>query len=147
MPSKTTLIGQSAIRKDAKDKVTGGATYTADITLPNMRYGAILRSPHHHARIKAIDVSAATQKTGVIAVLTAEDIPGNPLFGALIQDQPVLAIDVVRFMGEPVALVVADSKQAACDALADIRVEYEALEPVFDPQEALSPQAPIVHPS
>jgi CO/xanthine dehydrogenase Mo-binding subunit len=147
MPSKSTIIGQSAIRKDARDKVTGEAAYTADISLPNMRYGAILRSPHHHARVKAIDTSTIPQNSGVITVLTTEDIPGNQLFGALIQDQPVLAKDVVRFVGEPVALVIAETKQAACEALIEILVDYEILEPVFDPQEALSPQAPKVHPS
>lgn len=147
MPSRTTIIGQSEIRKDARDKVTGTALYTADITLSDMRYGAILRSPHHHARIKAIDTNTIRQKSGVLAVLTAENISGNQLFGALIQDQPVLAKDVVRFVGEPVALVIAESKQTACEALTEISVDYEILEPVFDPQEALSPQAPKIHPS
>jgi CO/xanthine dehydrogenase Mo-binding subunit len=145
MPSKTSLIGKSELRKDAWDKVNGRAQYTADISLPEMRFGAILRSPHHHARIRSIHIEKAKKLPQVLAVVTSADVPGNKLFGALVQDQPVLAQDVVRFLGEPVALVIAESKDAAQNALGYIDVDYELFPAVFDPQEALSPDAPKVH--
>ncbi len=147
MDPKTSILGQSTLRKDAWDKVTGKAVYTADITLPNMNYGAILRSPHHHALIKDIDTKSVMEKLGVKAVITSEDIPGNHLFGAFIQDQPVFAKEVVRFVGEPVVLVIAENKQTAIEALSEISIKYEVLQAVFDPEEALSPQAPKIHTS
>ena len=147
MHPKTSILGQSTLRKDAWDKVTGEAVYTADITLQNMNYGAILRSPHHHALIKAIDTKSVMKKSGVKAVITANDIPGNHLFGAFIQDQPVFAKDVVRFIGEPVVLVIAENKRTAIEALSEISIEYEILQSVFDPKEALSLNAPKIHAS
>jgi CO/xanthine dehydrogenase Mo-binding subunit len=147
MSNTPSLIGQSELRKDAWEKVAGEAKYTADITIPGMQFGAILRSPHHHARIQAIHTEEALKQPGISAVLTAADVPGSKIFGALIKDQPVLAQDVVRFQGEPVALVIAKSKTAAQKALESIRVDYELLPPVFDPQEAVLDGAPTVHPA
>ncbi len=146
MPAEPTAIGRSTPRKEAVARVTGQAQYTADIKLPNLLYGAVLRSPHHHALIKSKDISQARTMPGVAAVLTCEDVPGERIFGALIADQPALAGDKVRHVGEPVALVVAktiDEARAACRA---IRVEYEVMPAVLDVRDALKPGAPAVHP-
>ena len=104
------------------------------------------RSPHHHARIVQIDAGAARALPGVIAVITAADVPGSKTFGPLVQDRPALAVDVVRHMGEPVAIVVAESKTAARRGVGAVAVEYEPLPAVFDPTAALKPGAPRVHP-
>ena len=108
MADKPLTIGKSELRKDAWDKVTGAAEYVADVPLDDVAHGAVIRSPHHYARILNIDVQTAEGASGVLRVLTAADIPGAKTFGALIQDQPSLAVDVVRHLGEPVALVVAE---------------------------------------
>ncbi len=138
-------VGKSVIRKDAWEKATGQALYTADLPAPDLNYGAILRSPHHHARILELDVTAAREVPGVKAVITADDIPGEKVFGPLVQDQPSLASDVVRHLGEPVALVIASTKTAAEKARDRIRVSYQELGAVFDPVEAIQPDAPQLH--
>ena len=143
-PMKT--VGRSEIRKDAWEKVTGAARFTSDVPIPGENQGLLIRSPHHHARIIRIEKEQAERTPGVLKVLTVEDIPGNKLFGYLgVLDQPVLASQVVRHMGEPVAFVIARTLSAAKLASGLIRVKYEVLEPVFDPQEAASPGAPRVH--
>jgi CO/xanthine dehydrogenase Mo-binding subunit len=142
MTSHPHAIGQSVPRKDARDKVTGAALYTADLRPDDLRFGAVLRSPHHFARIRSIDPSGAQAAPGVIAVITAADIRGAKTFGPIISDQPPLAAGVVRHVGEPVALVVAETRAAALDVLDRIRVDYEPLEPVLDPAAALAPGAP-----
>lgn len=139
-------IGKTVIRKDAWDKAAGKALYTADIRVEDLSWGSILRSPHHYARIGEIDPSPALEIPGVLAVLTAEDIPGAKVFGPLIQDQPSLADGVVRHLGEPVALVIAEKRQIADRAREMIRVKYQELEPVFDPVAAARPDAPRLHP-
>lgn len=144
-PSDTLTIGKPEIRKDAWDKVTGAAQYVDDISQPDVSTGMLVRSPHHHARITRIDTTAAREVSGVRAILTAEDVPGQRTFGALIQDQPVLAMDVVRHVGEPVVLVIADTKTAARRAHQLVRIEYDPLPAVHDPTEALQPDAPPVH--
>jgi len=136
----------SEIRKDAWGKVTGETRFVDDLPLENLIHGAVVRSPHHHARILNIDAETARQLEGIIAVLTADDIPGSKTFGELIPDRPVLAWDVVRHIGEPVALVVAESKLAAQRGLRAVRVEYQALPAVLNPVEALAPDAPQLHP-
>ncbi|HEX9012121.1 MAG TPA: molybdopterin cofactor-binding domain-containing protein, partial [Anaerolineaceae bacterium] len=146
MTSELRIIGRSEPRKDAWAKVSGTAQYTADIPARELRYGALLRSPHHHARILNIDPSAARSLPGVVAVLTWKDVPGEKTFGPFVQDQPVLAMDVVRHVGEPVALVVAASRSLARRAAALIQVEYEPLPAVFDPRTALQPGQPQVQP-
>lgn len=146
MDSETRTIGKPEIRKDAWEKVGGSAQYVADIPAKDLRYGAVLRSPHHHARILNIDPQAAKSQPGVIAVLTAFDLPGCRAIGPLVEDRPVLAWEVVRHIGEPVALVVAESRAAAERALAAIQVEYEPLPAVFDAIEALEPGAPRLQP-
>ncbi|MBP1702768.1 MAG: aerobic-type carbon monoxide dehydrogenase, large subunit CoxL/CutL-like protein [Chloroflexi bacterium] len=146
MPPETITIGKSEARKDGWTKASGQALYVGDIPIKHVCIGAVLRSPHHHARILAIDPSPAQMIPGVVAVITAKDIPGEKIHGPLVQDQPVLAMDIVRHMGEPIALVVTEDKTAAEKALAAIQVEYEPLPAVFDAEKALQPGAPQVHP-
>jgi CO/xanthine dehydrogenase Mo-binding subunit len=141
-----TLIGASPIRKDAGAKVTGTAQYAADIPAANLRHAAVLRSPHDHAAILRIDTGPARALSGVRAVITADDVPGSLIYGPLVQDRPALAQYVVRHIGEPVAIVVANTRQAAEAALAAMIVEYAPLPAVFDPRAALAPDAPLVHP-
>ncbi len=145
MSANLTTIGKAEVRKDAWDKVTGAAQYIDDIPQTDVRVGMLVRSPHHHARIVEIDTAAAQAVPGVRAILTSQDVPGEKTFGALIPDQPALAVDVVRHIGEPVALVIADSKTAARRALALVAVQYEPLPAVHDPTEALKPDAPMIH--
>jgi CO/xanthine dehydrogenase Mo-binding subunit len=146
MTTELQIIGKSEARKDAWAKVMGSAQYTADISLKDLCYASLVRSPHHHARILRIDTAEACSMPGVLAVITSEDIPGSKTFGAFVQDQPVLAIDEVHHQGEPVVMVVAKSKAIAQQAADCIRVEYEPLPAIFDPVEALLPGQPQVHP-
>jgi len=143
------LIGKRLPRLDAKDKVTGKALYTDDLSLPGMLCGMILRSPLPHARIVAIDLSKALQLPGVKAVVTGDDTP-KIKFGIISRspkymDEYPLAVDRVRFIGEEVAAVAAVDAEAAMEALDLIRVEYEELPAVFNPQEARRPGAPQLH--
>ena len=142
---ETQHVGKAVPRLDAIDKVTGRAVYGADVELPGMLYGATLRSPLAHARITDIDISGAKKSPGVRAVVTGKDLPF--LFGAMIKDQPFLAMDRVRYVGEPVAAVAADTEAAAQEALEKIRVTYEELPAVFDSREAAAEGAPLLHPS
>lgn len=139
-------IGQSLERVDAHQKITGSAVYTADLELPGMLYGKILRSPHPHARIVSINVKPALQLKGVRAVITADDLP-DERFGSGVFDKPLLARGVARHAGEPVAAVAADSIAVAEGAIHRIEVRYEPLPAVFDPEEAMEPKQKIlVHP-
>ncbi|HBT46292.1 MAG TPA: xanthine dehydrogenase [Peptococcaceae bacterium] len=139
------VIGHKVRRRDAVDKATGRAAYADDLFLPNMLYGMALRSAYPHALIKGIDTSAAEKVPGVVAVLTAKDVPGINRYGLVYLDQRVLADDKVRCLGDAVALVVAESERAAEEALGLIRVDYEELPGVFSAEEALKPGAPLVH--
>lgn len=156
-PAETTyrVIGTRQDRFDATDKVTGRAQYGADIHLPNMLYGKVLRSPHAHAIIRAIDTSAAEALTGVRAVVTAADLPeaankivsggeGGSANLRYLSDN-VLARDKTLFFGHPVAAVCATSPQIAEEALGLIRVDYEVLPHVTDVREAMKPGAPVLH--
>ncbi len=138
------IIGTCTARAEGPDKVTGQAIYAADLKLPGLLWGKILRSPHPHARIRSIDTAKARQVPGVRAIVTGQDIPGR-LMGKLIRDMPVLCWEVVRFIGDRVAAVAADTPEAADEALELISVEYEELQPVFDPIEAMQPSAPRIH--
>ncbi|MDY7232930.1 xanthine dehydrogenase family protein molybdopterin-binding subunit [Hyalangium rubrum] len=138
------VLGQSVPRLDAREKVTGRAVYTDDMTLPGMLHGALLGSPHAHARILSYDTSRAKALPGVKAVLTAEDLPDHKI-GAVIKDQPLLARGKVLYAGEPVAAVAAVDLQTARRALEAIDIQYEPLPSVFDPEEALRPDAPVLH--
>ena len=137
-------VGIPTIRSDGEPKVTGATRYTADYTLPGMIWGKCLRSPLSHARIRGIDLDRAKKIKGVFAILTAADLPAR-LTGIVLKDMPVLANDRVRFVGERVAVVGAESPEVAEDALSRIEVDYEELPAVHHPLEAMSAGAPIVH--
>src|ERR1700736_4404816 len=139
-------IGESVRRVDGLPKVKGEFEYASDLHRDGMLWGATLRSPHPHARIVSIDTSAAVAAQGVYAVLTHADVPGKKTFGLDVQDQPVLAIDVVRYSGEAVAIVAAEDPELARAALRKIAVSYNVLTPVTDMEQALEPSAPFVHP-
>jgi len=139
-------IGDSAPRPDGILKVTGQFAYGSDLWMDGMLWGATLRSPHPSARITSVSIGEALATPGVHAVLTHDDVPGTNRCGLEHTDQSVLAEDVVRYQGEPVALVAADHPEIARLAAGKIRVEYDVLEPVTDPAAALAPDAPRVHP-
>jgi len=143
-----TQIGQPLQRPDAVDKVTGAALYTDDYTFDGMLFGATLRSEHPHARIRSIDADAARALEGVHAVLTHADVPGDPRHGLVENDWPVFAGGrfPARYVGDPIALAVAETAEIAQQALALIGVDYEVLEAVTDPRDALQPDAPQLHP-
>jgi CO/xanthine dehydrogenase Mo-binding subunit len=129
-------VGESILRSDAVPKTQGEFAFSSDLEAPGMLWGHTLRSPYAHARILAIDVAAALPAPGVHAVLTHADVPGAKTYGLEIPDQPVLAIDRVRYHGEPVAIVAAESPEEARRAAAAIDVAYEELPPVSDPEQA-----------
>jgi CO/xanthine dehydrogenase Mo-binding subunit len=145
MATSYATIGQPVGRAEGPEKVTGTAPYPADINLPGTLVGKCLRSPYPYARIKSIDASAARQLPGVHAVLTGFDIP-DVLVGRMLRDIPILARDVVRFVGQKVAAVAAEDADIAEEALNLIEVDYEELTPVLDPIEAMQPDAPTLHP-
>jgi len=138
------VVGQPVGQLEGRAKVSGSATYTADLSLPGMIWGKVLRSPLPHARILAIDTSKTRALPGVLAVLTAQDIP-DVLTGRSIRDTPVLARDRVRFIGEKVAAVGAEDPDVAEEAASLIEIEYEELPEVFDPLAAMQEGAPILH--
>src|ERR1044071_7413756 len=142
--SEFSVVGAAVPRTEGAEKVSGRTLYTADVNLPNTLWAKILRSPHPHARIRSIDVSAATRVQGVKAIVTGQDIP-NHYVGKQIRDMPVLCWDVVRFIGDRVAAVAAETLDAAEEALELICVEYEELPAIFDPIEAMKPNAPSLH--
>ena len=141
-------VGKSVINVDAFDKVTGKAKYASEegIGIPGMLYGKVLYSPYAHAEILTIDTSKASRMRGVRAVLTGKDTPKHRS-GMMIDDRHVLCHERVRFVGDAVAVVAADSADAAQEALELIEVEYRELPALFDPEEAMKPDCPvIVHP-
>lgn len=139
------VVGRHVVRPEAIAKVTGDAIYTDDIQFPNQLYGRTLRAAHPHARILSIDSSAAKALPGVRAVITAEDMPGRINHGLVHHDWPALAHKKVRYMGDPVAIVAADSAEIAAEALKLIQVSYEPLDVVDGPERALDAGAPLVH--
>jgi CO/xanthine dehydrogenase Mo-binding subunit len=148
----TRVVGQPVAHHDFIDKVKGSILYAADWKLPGMLHGRVVRAPVSSARIVSIDTEKARALRGVAAVLTSEDVPSNRLVekpsggpGELLVAMPVLAHDRVRYAGEPVALVAAETPELADDAAELVQVEYEELPGVFDPEAALLPGAPLVH--
>jgi carbon-monoxide dehydrogenase large subunit len=148
------LIGQSFKRVEDPRLITGEGRYVDDVQLPRMCYAAILRSPYAHARIRHIDASKALQTPGVVTVITGKDILGkigplpcaaHPVPEMKMPTHYALAVNKVYFVGHPVAVVVAEDRYLARDALDLIEVDYEELPPVTDPQKALQPDAPIIH--
>jgi len=140
------VLGTSALRPDAVPKVQGKFAFSSDLWAENMLWGATLRSPHAYARIVSIDTTAAWKIDGVECVLTHEDVPGKPTYGLIASDQPVLARDFVRYMGEPVVLVAGDHPETCRRALAAIKIEYEVLEPLVDPEKSIDQSVPPIHP-
>ena len=129
-------IGESVRRPDGIPKVKGDFAYSSDLWADGMLWGATLRSPHPRARIKEINLAPALAVRGVHAVLTHDDVPGRKTYGLEIPDQPVLAIDQVRYQGEAIAIVAADHPESARHAAAQIEVEFEPLPAVTDPEQA-----------
>lgn len=147
-------VGRSRTRKEDARLVTGRTTWTDNITVPGLLHLAILRSPMAHARIDRVDVSRALERPGVIAALTGRDLAGElgpvpcvwPVTEDIVMpDHPAVAVDEVRYAGEPVALVVARGRYAAADALEAVEVDYAPLPPVLGLEDALADDAPLVH--
>ncbi|MCZ6451379.1 MAG: molybdopterin-dependent oxidoreductase, partial [Deltaproteobacteria bacterium] len=139
-------VGKSLPRVDGEVKVTGKALYTVDVELPGMIHGKILRSPYPHARVLKVNASNAERLPGVVAVLTRDDLASlNSYCGAAYKDQPIVATDKVRYVGDPVAAVVAVDEDIAEEALTLIEVEYEELPAAITIKEALSLNATPVH--
>jgi CO/xanthine dehydrogenase Mo-binding subunit len=141
-------VGRSVPRLESQAKVDGSAEYIYHLRIPGMLQGKICRSTVPHGRIKRIDASAALAMDGVYAVITAEDVRTlipDPYYGPAFHDQPILAIDKVRFVGEPVAVVLAADVHVAEEAADLVAIEYEPLEAVFDEVAATKPGAPIIH--
>jgi CO/xanthine dehydrogenase Mo-binding subunit len=147
--TSTPIIGDNAARLDTPAKVTGAARYPDDLTAEGMLFGRILRSPHPHARVTAIDLSAARAMPGVIAAVCGDDIDGPGTYGLITPDQPVLARrgQKVRYVGDAVAAVAAVTPECAEAALNAIRVDYTPLPALVDPRLALQPDAPLLHES
>ncbi|MEL7567351.1 MAG: xanthine dehydrogenase family protein molybdopterin-binding subunit [Dehalobacterium sp.] len=137
------LIGQSVPRIDAPRKVMGRAGYTCDLEMSGLLEAGLVKSPYSSARIKHIDISGAVRIPGVKAVITGKDVPG--LFGTTVKDRPVLAQEIVRFFGEPVAAVAAESKEILEQALACISVEYEELPGLYSAEKAMEPGSILIH--
>ena len=144
MAKPASIIGASVGRVEGADKVSGRATYGADVHFADALWGKILRSPYPHARIKSIDVSKAWQVPGVKAIVTGKDEPEH-YQGKSIRDIPVLCWDKVRYVGDKVAAVAAESRDAAEEAINLIDVDYEELPAVFDVLEAMKPGVPVLH--
>jgi aldehyde oxidoreductase len=138
-------IGSNVRRTDAPSKVTGKLRYAGDMVMPHMLHVQVLRSPRAHARIVSIDTSKAEAMEGVEGVITSADVPGEDGFGVFVNDQPIMARGKVRYVGEAVAAVAAEDLLTARRALKAIRVEYEDLPAVFDPEEAMAEGAPVLH--
>jgi CO/xanthine dehydrogenase Mo-binding subunit len=139
-------IGEAVPRRDGVAKVTGSARFTVDLGIPGLAHAKLLRSPYAHARIRSIDAAMARRHPGVIAVVTADDLPDvNLIYGHAVADHPLIASRAVRFAGEPVVGIVADDPVTAEEALRLVTVDYEPLPYVMTAQEALDDDAPILH--
>ena len=143
-------VGRPTQRQDAQGHVTGRSRFFDDYAMPGMLHMKLARSPHHHARIRSLDTREAAQMPGVVRILTSEDVP-KKVHTLLIlldlgpDDEPPLAFDKVRYRGEPIAAVIAESEAIATAAAAKVRVDYEPLPAVFDVEESLAPDAPLVN--
>ena len=139
------VVGQSVMRKDALAKVLGQAKFASDLSLPGMLHLKLVPAERPHARITGIDIAAAKRQPGVVAVFTAADVPVNR-FGLLVADQPVLADEVVRFVGDKVAAVVAETLAQAVRAAGMIQVTSQDLPVLAEPMAAMQPGMPLIHP-
>jgi len=129
-------VGKSVKRVDALDKVLGTENFVGDISLPKMLHAVVVRSTKPHAKILRIDTSKAEKIPGVTSILTSKDIPGENVIPVVFNDQPFLADGVVRYVGEPIALIAAENLQSASHAAREVKIEYEDLPAVFDLLEA-----------
>ncbi len=145
MEKSFSVVGRSVPKIDALNKALGKAIYSEDLFFPGMLFGRVLRAGIPHACVDKIDVSKAREKDGVVCILTAEDIPGRNLYGIAFQDQPALAHDRVRYIGDPIAIVAAESDEIAKDALKAIAVEYKELQPITNVHDALAEGAAKIH--
>src|SRR5713226_3118244 len=148
MTTEYRVAGTEAKRADGIAKVTGAARYTIDLGVPGMAHAIVVRSTHAHARIARIESDAAKRSPGVLKVITGADLLAagyTPYYGHVVLDHPVLAIGKVRYHGEPVALVVAETKREAAEAAELVEVAYDDLPAVIDAGEALAPGAPVLH--
>jgi CO/xanthine dehydrogenase Mo-binding subunit/aerobic-type carbon monoxide dehydrogenase small subunit (CoxS/CutS family) len=143
--TSSAVIGKGAYSKDTLDKVTGHCKFTDDVDWKDALWAQVARSTQPHALLGEIDTSKAKEYPGVVAVFTHADIPGSKRYGKAIRDQSVLAFRKVRHIGEPVALIVAETREAAAEAAKLVRIEYTPLPHVFDCEEALRPEAPVIH--
>jgi selenium-dependent xanthine dehydrogenase len=139
------VVGRAKPRPDARDKVTGKATYAADLYFEGMLHAKVLRSEYPHARILSVDTSEAESLPGVRAVMTEADVLGAKNHGLARNDWPVLAYDKVRYLGDAIAIVAADSEEIASGALSLIKVAYEPLPIVSSAEQALAKDAPLIH--
>lgn len=142
---KYNVIGKDHVKKDTLDKVLGKALFSADIKLDNMLYGAVKRSEIPSAYLKNVNIEKAKALPGVVAVLTAKDIPGDNRIGIIIKDEPVLVDDKIRRIGDAIALVAAETKKIAEEAVKLIEVEYEEITPIFTIEDALKEDSPKIH--
>ncbi|MDI6807444.1 MAG: xanthine dehydrogenase family protein molybdopterin-binding subunit [Candidatus Eisenbacteria bacterium] len=141
------VVGKRVRRVDGLSKVTGKATYVDDLVTPGCLIAKVVGSPYAHARILGFDVSAAKKVPGVLSVLTARDIPGENQIGVIVSDQPLIAEEKVRYAGECVALIAAESEGALLEAEKKVKIKFEKLKGVFSAEEGLKPKAPKVHAS
>ncbi len=150
MPAKRTdnpiaPVGESVTRLDARDKVTGSAVFADDLQFgPGLLHARAVRSPHPHALIKKIDISEAQAVPGVKAIATGDDFDG--MLGLYLMDRYIICRDRVRYVGDPVAVVAAETVEIAEEAVKKVKVDYEVLPAVIDPEDGLKPDAPILHP-
>ncbi|GAB6137880.1 xanthine dehydrogenase family protein molybdopterin-binding subunit [Halanaerobaculum tunisiense] len=141
------IVGENIKKVDATEKVTGQATYTRDIQFDDMLYLKVKRATHPHAYLRKLDISQAEKLPGVVKIITAEDYPDLNNFGLIIKDQPVLvgSGEKMRFMGDALAIVIAETEEIAVKALELIEVEVEELEILTNPLEAMEENAPVIH--
>ncbi len=144
-PETPETSNATQLRRDAINLASGRTQFADDIVLPDMLHGKVRWADHPYAHILAVDTSAAAAVPGVVTVLTARDVPGRNAFGRVIPDQPAFADDVVRYIGDPVACVFAETAAAAEEACRLVRVDYEVLPGVFSPEAAAHPDAPRLH--
>jgi len=142
-------VGQSIARTDGVGHVTGRTQYATDLTFPGMLHLKMVRSPVHHARIKGVDLREAEKVPGYVRALTHDDVPHNvytilTLIGVEPEEEFVLAVDRVRYLGEPIVAILAETERAAIEAASRVRLDLEELPAVFDVEEALKPDAPVV---
>ena len=144
--SQRGAVGQSIPLLDAHKKATGLAQYGDDLFFPGMLHGKVVRSTQAHARIRSVEIAEASACPGVQAILTSQDIPGSNAYGSFVKDQPVLCAARVRFAGDPIALVIAETEEQAEQAVTQVRVHYEPLPVSLDPLESLQETTSPLHP-